>query len=465
MTSPSKPTTSPRFEPGAKVRVKYGVTVPDFEDIPLGGWTGTIRGVEQTDDQVTYEITWDERTLAGMHPVYRKRCRRDDCDVETMWLGDDDLEADDGTPVPIEQPTEILTPPLSQKDQDDRVRMALGLTHDDPLPEISHDSLLAYYCYLSGHLKFPFNALCGEEEIGPFSRKRATVIVTGLLDPAEHILIEEDGLICTGRDRDEAIEFPLCEIEVKKKDPNFKLVSDYAYWFHNWPCRHESHTDREDFDQDVESESPPTSQWGFLKAVVVCGIAGGLLGATIGAALRALDGARPAALIGGLPLAVIGAFALGWYGSLFGAVNRLRSGAFLGAVLGSLGGGLVGVVAGLTVVALPWSLGGFIAGMFLGPYVLPQKRRRLVSFRAASFGTCGGVLISAFRHDQARATVGAVSGAITGLVVAAGLVLLLVGAVDLMPRAPTGHDEEADEFEKGEEDEDHGGGGLRLRRF
>ena len=50
MTSPSKPTTSPRFEPGAKVRVKSGVTVPDFEDIPLGGWTGTIRGVEQTDD-------------------------------------------------------------------------------------------------------------------------------------------------------------------------------------------------------------------------------------------------------------------------------------------------------------------------------------------------------------------------------------------------------------------------------
>ena len=28
-----------------------------------------------------------------------------------------------------------------------------------------------------------------------------------------------------------------------------------------------------------------------------------------------------------------------------------------------------------------------------------------------------------------------------------------------------GHDEEADEFEKVEEDEEHGGGGLRLRRF
>ena len=46
------------------------------------------------------------------------------------------LEPDDGTPVPIEQPTAIMTPPLSEKDQDDRVRMAFGLTHDDPLPEV-----------------------------------------------------------------------------------------------------------------------------------------------------------------------------------------------------------------------------------------------------------------------------------------------------------------------------------------
>ena len=56
MTSPSQPIPSPRFQLGAKVRVKSGVTVPDFEDIPLGGWTGTITGVEQADDQITYEI-------------------------------------------------------------------------------------------------------------------------------------------------------------------------------------------------------------------------------------------------------------------------------------------------------------------------------------------------------------------------------------------------------------------------
>src|SRR3954454_10333736 len=113
MTSPSRPTPSPRFEPGAKVRVKSGVTVPDFEDIPLGGWTGTIQAVEQVDDQITYEIEWDETTLAGMHPVYRKWCERDGLALESMWLGEEEIEPDDGTPVPMEQPTAIRTPSLS----------------------------------------------------------------------------------------------------------------------------------------------------------------------------------------------------------------------------------------------------------------------------------------------------------------------------------------------------------------
>ena len=455
---------SPRFQVGDKVRVNYGVIDPDFPDIPLGGWTGTVTEVEQADDQITYEIKWNKRTLNGMHPVYLKRCERDGLEMESMWLVEEDIEPDDGTPVSMEQPTQIKTLPLSEKDQDDRVRMALGLTHDDPLPEISLETLLTYHRYLTANLKFPFNAYCGEEEVGPFSRKRATMTMTGLLDPVREGLGVEDGLVCKGRGRGDEIEVPLAEIEVGKKNPNFKLISDYTYWFHNWPCRDESEIDREDDGQDIGSEIPPPSMLIFTKAVLLCVVGGGILGATIGAALKTFNGAGLAALIGGIPLGMIGALILGRYGIIVGAVNRLRFGAFLGAVLGSLGGGLVGVVAGLTVVALPWSLLGLIAGMFLGPYVLPQKQRRLVSFRAASFGTCGGVLISAFRHDQARATAGAVSGAITGLV-AAVLLLLLIGAVYLIPRTPMGYDEEDEVFEKvEEEDEDHGGG-LRQRRF
>ena len=71
-----------------------------------------------------------------MHPVYRKRCERDGLELESMWLGEGDLEPDSGGPAAIEQPTSIVTRPLNEKDQDDRVRIALGLTGDDPLPEV-----------------------------------------------------------------------------------------------------------------------------------------------------------------------------------------------------------------------------------------------------------------------------------------------------------------------------------------
>jgi hypothetical protein len=233
MAKPKNPTTPPRFEPGDKVRVRSGVTVPDFEDIPLGGWTGTIRTVEQAGDQITYEIEWDQRTLDGMHPVYRKRCARDDCEVEIMWLGEEDIDPDDGTPVPIEQPMAIKTPPLSMKDEDDRVRAVFGLTHDDPLPEVNSTTLLTYHRYLTAHLKFPFPGTY-ERENGPFSRKTIPVTVTGLVDPKKYGTDEGYGLICEGSDQKGKIQVPLADVEVKKRDPNDSIVSDYSCWFTNY---------------------------------------------------------------------------------------------------------------------------------------------------------------------------------------------------------------------------------------
>ena len=58
-----------------------------------------------------------------------------------------------------------------------------GLTHDDPLPEISFKTLHSSRCISASHLTFPFTAYGGEEEIGPFSRKRATITVIRLSNP------------------------------------------------------------------------------------------------------------------------------------------------------------------------------------------------------------------------------------------------------------------------------------------
>jgi hypothetical protein len=46
MPPPRKPSNAARHEIGAKVRVKSGVRDPDFIDITLGGWAGTVKEVE-----------------------------------------------------------------------------------------------------------------------------------------------------------------------------------------------------------------------------------------------------------------------------------------------------------------------------------------------------------------------------------------------------------------------------------
>ena len=233
MTRTDKGSGIPRFKVGDKVRVKPGVNDSVFPDMPLGGWTGTVTEIIKDRAQINCLFKLDDRTLASIHPIYRKRCDRDGLDFEIMSLGEEDLEPDDGTPVPIEQPTEIKTPPLSEKDQDDRVRMAFGLTHDDPIPLVSPETLLTYYRYLSAHLRFPFFSFIWEKT-GSFSRKKVMVPISRLDPPVEDEFDEEAGLYGIGVHHDEEIEFPLEVIELKKQDPNYQLISDYTYWSDHW---------------------------------------------------------------------------------------------------------------------------------------------------------------------------------------------------------------------------------------
>jgi hypothetical protein len=214
----------PHFEKGAKVRVRHGVLDPDFPDIPLGGWSGMVEEVEQARGETTYLIAWDRKTLRVMHPVYKKRCERDGLESKTMWIGEADLDAD-GTTVPIEQPMSIVTRPLSEKDQDDRVRLALGLTHDDPLPDVTRKTLIAYYRHIKDNLKVPFKAR--SEGDG------SSLTVHRLPDPKEYDLDEEEGLLCEARDREGPFDVPLAELD-DAGSGNRKLVGDYGYWFGNY---------------------------------------------------------------------------------------------------------------------------------------------------------------------------------------------------------------------------------------
>jgi len=73
-----------RFQAGDKVRVKYGVRDPDFPDIPLGGWAGTVKEVHQAEGETTLLVAWNRATLRGMHSIYKKRCERDGLEHESI---------------------------------------------------------------------------------------------------------------------------------------------------------------------------------------------------------------------------------------------------------------------------------------------------------------------------------------------------------------------------------------------
>ena len=232
MSNPGESATYPRFKVGDKVRVKRGVSDPDFPDMPLGGWSGKITEIIEQKNQINCVFELDERTLASIHPIYKQRCEIDGLGFRFMGLGQEDFEPDDGTPVPIEQPTTIVPRPLSQDDQDDRVRMVFGLTHDDLLPEVNQKNQFAYYHYLLAHLTLPFRAQY-RRKTGPYSSKLVRLTVTGLEDFEQYEVEECYGLIGVGKEPGGSIEFPLIKIEGIEDEVNSRLIDDYAYWLAN----------------------------------------------------------------------------------------------------------------------------------------------------------------------------------------------------------------------------------------
>jgi hypothetical protein len=70
------------------------------------------------------------RLLGSVHLAERASGQNDTCGpCPGGWrrLGEDDIERDTSNPAVSEQTTRIVTHPLNEKDQDDRVRIALGL--------------------------------------------------------------------------------------------------------------------------------------------------------------------------------------------------------------------------------------------------------------------------------------------------------------------------------------------------
>ena len=191
------PKTIPRFNVGDKVRVRPGVSDPDYDDLTIGGWTGTVAEI-QSGTPPTFLVGWSTETLKNQGTIYRNRCERDGLDSDEMWLEEGDLEPDTGGPVQIEQPSNVVTKPLSMDEQDDRIRAMFGLTSDDPLPDVDGNSLAVYHEHLAKTLSFPFETDYFEET-GPFEGNNHIVKVNGLMSLDDYDCDEMYGLMCKAR--------------------------------------------------------------------------------------------------------------------------------------------------------------------------------------------------------------------------------------------------------------------------
>ena len=230
MTKPDKPNGGHQYAAGDRVRVRRGVADPEYPDLPLGGWAGIVAEVDPRSSPPTYLVRWSRETLRHAHPVYERRAERDEFEFGSMWLGAGDLEPDDGTPVSVEPPTNVVTRPLSMADQDDRIRAVLGLTGDDPLPAVGETTLRAFHEYLSRHLRVPVEARY-DPEYGP----GGPVTVLGLGEPDEDVWADGMcGLLCRARLKGEVIEVSLADCRARAGDPARQLLADYCYWFGNF---------------------------------------------------------------------------------------------------------------------------------------------------------------------------------------------------------------------------------------
>jgi hypothetical protein len=243
-----------QFAVGDQVRVRHGTIDPDYPDLPLGGWAGTIIKI---DDGEVCKIALNQQTLSQIHPIYCKRCERDGFDIQILDMSQDDLDPDLGEGLPVEQPTNIVTKPLDPNNQEDRIRAALGVTTDEAVPLVRARTLRQYFEYLQAHLSLPFS-LAYRHRRGP--RKGVhRISVIGLMDD---FIDSEYGVLCEAREGRGAWQLPLVLLELRKEDANYQLITDYQRWFREWghfnPAQHSEESD----DADAQPETPTRKRLG-----------------------------------------------------------------------------------------------------------------------------------------------------------------------------------------------------------
>jgi hypothetical protein len=387
------------FAVGSAVRVKPGVTDPDFPDRALGGWSGTVRERDDSESPPLCLVAWDHRTLDGIDPEHRRRCERDGFECESVWL-----------------PADALEPEAAP-----RLRAVFGLADGAPLPAVNADSLRRYHAHLSERLSFPFAAVYRED--APLLKAKVDPILVLRLRPPEEA--DGRGLLAEAVRGNETLVLPLTAVECGEADPHQPSLADYAHWLRSAAPRPAVEAPSSAVAEQDLAEAP--AQPGPLSRLLLLGaLIAAAGGSAFGAVLEAVEGARLGAEIGAAVLACVGALVGARY---FWSISRSPSAVLTGGLCGAVGGALLGALLGALAAAYVGSILGSIVGVLLGRTLAGLGRKPVGELGWCLLGACAGGLVLALYQDQPRAAAGCVYGALVGA--AAGVVLLLAFLVAL----------------------------------
>jgi hypothetical protein len=93
MQAMAKRNTTGQLAAGSRVRVKTGVTMPEFPDVICDGWTGTICEVTGKKADAKYVIEWDDSVVAAMPESYVRQCEEKQYFYRMACFGGDEIEA------------------------------------------------------------------------------------------------------------------------------------------------------------------------------------------------------------------------------------------------------------------------------------------------------------------------------------------------------------------------------------
>ena len=61
---------STKLKPGTAIRVRAGQTMPEFADVSIAGWAGTVLEARGRGETLKYIVEWSQETLAQLPPSF-----------------------------------------------------------------------------------------------------------------------------------------------------------------------------------------------------------------------------------------------------------------------------------------------------------------------------------------------------------------------------------------------------------